>query len=87
MIDAYMSGKLVEHKDYEDKKINGLTVGLFIFIMLLAIVLWVWALVILIVRWDRLETWAKVLGLVFLLLGFGGPIGTLIVVYIDSANK
>jgi hypothetical protein len=68
-------------KDDEDEKvILGLSAGIFMTILIVAIALYIWALVALIQNANRLETWAIVLAVIFLLVGF--PIGTLLVVYL-----
>jgi hypothetical protein len=55
----------------------------FLFVVIIA--LWVWAIVVLIKNWKQLPPWAKTLGVIGLVPGLpGGPIMTLIVVYIGK---
>lgn len=82
LIKAYFNGDLVEGADDDSKKIIGLGVGLFVTLFLISLILWVWALIALMRNWHKLPTWAQVLGLLFLLGFFVGPIGTLIIVYV-----
>ena len=67
------------------KKILGLEIGVFLFLFVVIIALWVWAIVVLIKNWKQLPPWAKTLGVIGLVPGLpGGPIMTLIVVYIGK---
>jgi polyferredoxin len=72
----------------ENRKIDGLALGLIIFLVILAVVLWIWALVVLVKYWAVLPQWAKVLGIlgVIPILPFG-PIITLLAVYIGQQEK
>jgi hypothetical protein len=54
-------------------------IALFLFIF-------IYALYLTIVFWDVLEPWAKVLALIGLFTDIGGPVMTIIVVYISSYN-
>jgi hypothetical protein len=62
------------------KAILGLSIGAFMTLLIIYIVLFIWGLIALIQNANRLETWAIVLAVIFLLIGF--PVGTLLVVYI-----
>jgi len=64
----------------EEKLILGLSAGVFMTVVIITLVLWIWALVALLTNANRLETWAIILSVIFLLVGF--PIGTLFVVYL-----
>ena len=56
---------------------------IFIFIMFLfATIIWVWALVALIKYWNLLPTAVQAIGVICLITGFGGPVVTLILVYV-----
>ena len=64
----------------EGKLILGMGVGVFMTVLVIGLVLFIWALVALLTNANRLETWAIILSVIFLLIGF--PIGTLFVVYL-----
>ena len=55
-----------------------------VLIIVLALVLWIWALVVTIKYFNVLPLWAQILGILGL-VGFGGPILTLLVVYIGKS--
>ena len=51
------------------------------------IIIFFWAVIILMNKWKILPDWAKILALLSLFNDYiGGPIGTLIIVYILSAS-
>ncbi len=88
LLDAHIRGRTVEHNDPTNSTtVVGLSLSLFLLLLFVSIAVWVWALVLLISKWGKLDTWAQVLGILALLTGFGGPVVTLIIVYIDSAGK
>ena len=88
LINAYLNNKSIEgYTDSDSKTISGVSIGIFIFILLIVITLWIWGLVVTIKYWDFIPTWAKVLALIGLLTGIGGPALTLIVVYISKSKK
>ena len=61
--------------------------GIFIVILLLlSLFIWIWALMVLIRYWDILPDWAKIVGLLSILGVLGGPIVTLIVVYVVKGH-
>jgi len=73
--------------DADTKKILGLEIGVFLFLFVVIIALWVWAIVVLVKNWKQLPPWAKTLGVIGLVPGLpGGPIMTLIVVYIGKQS-
>jgi hypothetical protein len=57
-----------------------------IFIWLIALVIWSFALYVLIKYWNKIPTLSKYLGVIFLISGIGGPILTIIIVYISKDN-
>ena len=82
-IHAFATGKCIEsyNGNNEDaNKILGLSIGLFLIIFAIALAIWIWALVALIQNWNRLSDLVKIIALVTL-LGVGGPVVTLIIVY------
>ena len=58
-------------------------VGFTLLIVVIALALWIWALVMTIKYFSVVPVWAQVLA-VLGLLGFGGPVLTLIVIYIGK---
>ena len=52
--------------------------------IIIALVLWIWALVVTVKYFNVIPLWAQILGILGL-VGFGGPILTLIVVYIGKS--
>ena len=65
---------------------TGATVTVFLIYGLISFVIWIWAIVVTIKYWNALPSWAKVLAIIGLFPIPGGPILTLIVVYIGK-NK
>jgi hypothetical protein len=55
---------------------------LMLFILLIATIMWIWALVVLIKYWKLLPPTIQAIGVICLVTGLGGPIVTLILVYI-----
>ena len=89
IIDAYLKGESIEYyRDSDDQQIIGMSLAIFITILIITIILWIWALAITIIAWESLPEWAKVLAILGLIpiIPFG-PIVTLIVVYIAKNNK
>ena len=64
-----------------DKKVIGMTLGVFMAILAVALILWIVALVLLVQNWKKLPDWAKILGVLGVLpiVPFG-PIVTIIAV-------
>ena len=99
LIKAYLSNKPIENytdtnKVESDKavavvgNILGFTIGIFIFIFVISLITWIWAVVILVKYWSQLPSWAKVLGIIGVLpIIPGGQILTIIVVYISKGPK
>ena len=94
IIHAYVSGNSLEgyHDngyDDDDKKILGMTIGLFLIILVIALAISIWALVALLQNWGNLSDAAKIFaGLAYIGI-LGGPVVTLIIVYAmrGSGNK
>jgi hypothetical protein len=93
VIDAYFKNKSVENYndgcddgckdgcDDQNSQLLGLSVGVFITVFIISISIFIWAVVVTIKYWNILPDWAKILAIIGLLTGIGGPIMTLIVVY------
>ena len=64
-----------------DKKVLGMTLGVFFAILAVALILWIVALLLLVQNWKKLPDWAKILGILGVLpiVPFG-PIVTIIAV-------
>lgn len=62
----------------------GMSAVMFMTVLLISLGIWIWALVVTIKYWDQIPPWAKVLALVGLLTGIGGPILSLVAVYIGK---
>ncbi len=84
ILQAKMKGETIE--GYSDPGESGafFTSILGILIIIIALVLWIWALVITVKYFNVLPIWAQILSILGL-FGFGGPVLTLIVVYIGKS--
>ncbi len=81
-LSAYFKGEIYE--GLNGNKIMGLDIALFSTLLVLIVVLWIWALVVLIVWWKDIADWAKILGILGLVFPSIGPIITILVVYISK---
>lgn len=81
-IDAYLKGDIYE--GFTGSEATGISIGAMIAIIVVCLVIWIWALVITIMYWNNLPTWAKVIGILGLVTGIG-PVVTIIVVYIGNS--
>jgi len=71
-----------------DKKIAGMAIGLFVALVIIAIVIWVWAAVVLVRYWHYLPQWTQTIGVLGLLPVVPlGPVVTLVVVYISISGQ
>ena len=63
--------------------------GTLIFVLLLTLIIWVYALYVLIKYWERLPPWAKVIGIIGLCSNgmVGGPFITLLAVYFGNMEE
>ena len=84
LLTAYLQGKSIEN--FGDDAIMGMAAGTFLIIFLLSIIVWIWALVVLIKYWNALPVISKVLGVIGLLFPVPGPLLTLIAVYIGKGS-
>lgn len=84
ILQAKIKGETIE--GYSDPGNSGafFTSILGILIIVLALALWIWALIVTIKYFNVLPVWAQILSILGL-VGFGGPILTLIVVYIGKS--
>ena len=89
LIEAYFKGQPVEGLDNNGGTIMGLGVIAFLILFVIGLSIWIWAIVSLVKYWKVLPDWAKIIGLLALLpvLPIGGPIVTLIVVYVAKPKE
>jgi hypothetical protein len=99
VIDAYLKGQSVEgfknsdhhhHDDDEDSAVAFAAfggIGIFLFILAISMAIWIWALIWTMKYWKVLPGWAQALSVIGLLGFVGGPIMTLIVVYIGKNSN
>ena len=65
----------------DQARILGMSLAIFLALLLITLALWIWALVYLIKNFNNLQTWAKVIGILGLIPQTPlGPIITLVVV-------
>ena len=85
LVESYLKGDVVEgyHTKDDPNVAVGMGIGVWLSIVVVAIGLWIWALVVTVKYFNVLPQWAQILA-VLGLFGFGGPILTLIVVYIGK---
>jgi len=91
-IHAYLQNKTVEGYNSNgpdnNTSIAYVGVGVFITILVVSLIIWIWALVVTIKYWKVLPVWARfvaILGLIPIIPG--GPIVTLVVVYVAKETK
>jgi len=90
LIHAYYAGKSIEgfnndtRISIETSKILGLEIGVFVVVCIIAIIIWFVALATLIYYQNTMPVWAIVISWLCLLTGFGGPIITLILVFVTK---
>ncbi len=91
LIEAYLKGQSIEGYDDgsgSDTKVNtdllGMGIGMGLLFFAISFSIWIWAIVVTVKYWKQLPTWARVLAVIGLITGVGGPIMTLIVVYIGK---
>jgi hypothetical protein len=85
IIDAYISGSSIEGM-HDDMRFLGLTVGVFVTMFIISLLVWIWAIVVTMKYWKQLPSWAQILAVIGLLSGIGGPLMTLVVVYIGKES-
>lgn len=65
----------------DDKKIMGLAVGVFVFVLLVVLALYIWAIATLVMNWNKIDTWVKAVSLLLLFLpGLHIPFSPVIVI-------
>ena len=67
----------------DDKKLLGMTIGVFLVVLIIALIVWVWALVVLIKYWPLLPQVGRVFGILCLVLPVPfGPVFTILISYL-----
>lgn len=87
IIDAYYAGGSIENFDDSkpgdvektDATVLGVTVAVFLFLIVLNIIFYIWAVWILIAKWQFLPTWVRVVSVISLAMGL--PIVAILVIY------
>ncbi len=89
LIEAYFKRQSVECYGDGNSTIMGIGVAAFMIVFIIGLAIWIWAVVSLVKYWKVLPDWARIVGLIslFPILPIGGPIVTLIVVYIAKPNS
>ncbi len=93
LINAHIQGKKSEGLKQSTITVDGspvlmgLSVAAFMFILLLGIILYIIAVYLSIKHWDELSTIARILVVLALLGVLGGPLISIIIVYIAKGNK
>ena len=83
LINSTLQGKSIENYGDENSTIMGVSVVIFVVMLIVSIGIWIWALVATVTYWKLLPDWAKVVSILGLIpIIPGGPIVTLVVVYI-----
>lgn len=78
--------EIYDYKHDKDKLILDLPIPVFLLIFFFSIILWIFALYILIKYWKILPSWSQVFGILGLVSGFG-PLLTILVVFIGIQTK
>ena len=88
LIRAYFKGEICEgyHGD-RCTEIIGMSVPAFSTLLFISAIIWIWALVVLILYWNDIPDWAKIIGLIGLFFPTFGPIISLIVIYVTKFSK
>lgn len=84
ILQAKMKGESIEGYSDPRDSTSFFTSVLGVIFIIVALILWIWALVITIKYFNIIPLWAQILSILGL-VGFGGPILTLIVVYIGKS--
>ena len=87
-IQAYIQGK--SYEGYDDPMPDGgaeagISIGVILVVIILSLGFWIWALVVTLKYFNVLPQWAQILAILGL-VGVGGPILTLIAVYVGKCQ-
>ena len=89
-VNNYFNGNTAEYMNETDITVGGMTLamGLFIPILIIMLVIYIWAIYVLVKYWKQLPVWAQIIGVLGVIPGVPlSPIATLIVVYIGKSMK
>lgn len=78
LIRAKIAGEPIEQ--YNNSETLGNILEIFIVLIIVMIIIWITALYLLISKWNHIPNWAKVIGILGLVVGSFGPFVTMIVV-------
>jgi hypothetical protein len=84
VMDAYIKKYPIEHYDDQqdggnaDSMVLGMSIGIFILVLVINLILFIVALFLLVKHWKNLPNWAQIVSLISLL--FGMPVITIIIV-------
>ena len=85
LIHAYCAGSSVEN--FKDSKIMGLTVGIFVVVLVVSLVLWIAGIYLLFHYWKSLPMWVKIVGVLGVIPGIPlGPLVTVVLVLVFKTN-
>ena len=83
MIDSHLQGKPFEGMG--ENLIMGLTVGVFLIILLIFLGLWIWAVVLLVQNGNKMPTWALVVGIIALFIPI--PLSSVITIVLAKTAR
>ena len=67
--------------------ILGLSIEIFMLLLIISFALWAIAIYLLVLNWNDLEDWAKVIAILGIIFGVGGPIVTIVIVLVGKKRK
>jgi len=87
-IAAYFKNQPVQHykqkgKCSDEDGVLGLGIGVFMLLFLITLALWITAVYMLVINWNNLEDWAKIIGILGILTSVG-PVVTIIIVLVGK---
>ena len=91
LINAQLQGKTVEgydgDGDIDNTKWLKLGASRFMVMVLISGAIWIWALVITLKYWNNISDIARLFAVLTLLTGVGGPIVTIIIIYMSKGPE
>jgi hypothetical protein len=81
LVHAYCAGSTVEN--LKDSSVMGLTVGVFVVVLIVSLVFWITGIYLLSHYWNSLPMWVKIIGVLGVIPGVPlGPIVTVVLVLV-----
>jgi hypothetical protein len=81
LVHAYCAGSTVEN--LKDSSIMGLTVGVFVVVLIVSLVFWIAGIYLLSHYWNSLPMWVKIIGVLGVIPGVPlGPVVTVVLVLV-----